>query len=90
MGGRGWAGWSGVKGWKWDNCNSIINKYIKKIKINKYINKNNNKKTPKTEKYYLYCPHVKCMISLEITALGTDRLSRKCASQRTYMYDPWT
>ena len=30
MGGRGWAGWSGVKGRKWDNCNSIINKYIKK------------------------------------------------------------
>ena len=28
MGGRGWAGWSGVKGGKWDNCNSIINKYI--------------------------------------------------------------
>ena len=24
----GWAGWSGVKGGKWDNCNSIINKYI--------------------------------------------------------------
>ena len=33
VGGRGWAGWSGVKGRKWDNCNSIINKYIfKKIK----------------------------------------------------------
>ena len=30
-GGRGWAGWSWVKGRKWDNCNSIINKYIKKI-----------------------------------------------------------
>ena len=30
MGGRGWAGWSGVKGRKRDNCNSIINKYIKK------------------------------------------------------------
>ena len=29
--GGGWAGWSGVGG-KWDNCNSIINKYIKKIK----------------------------------------------------------
>ena len=26
--GRGWAGWSGVGGGKWDNCNSIINKYI--------------------------------------------------------------
>ena len=30
VGGRGWAGWSGVKGGKWDNCNSIINKYILK------------------------------------------------------------
>ena len=29
MGGRGWAGWSGVRGGGiWDNCNSIINKYI--------------------------------------------------------------
>ena len=32
--GGGWAGWSGVGG-KGDNCNSIINKYIKK-------NNNNN------------------------------------------------
>ena len=31
--GGGWAGWSGVGG-KWDNCNSIINKYIKKRKKN--------------------------------------------------------
>ena len=30
VGGRAWAGWSGVRGGKWDNCNSIINKYIKK------------------------------------------------------------
>ena len=29
--GGGWAGWSGVGG-EWDNCNSIINKYIKKKK----------------------------------------------------------
>ena len=28
VGGRGWAGWSGVKEGKWDNCNSIIDKYI--------------------------------------------------------------
>ena len=29
VGGRGWAGWSGVRGGGiWDNCNSIINKYI--------------------------------------------------------------
>ena len=28
----------GVKGRKWDNCNSIINKYIKKsIKIGKFL-----------------------------------------------------
>ena len=33
VGERGWVGWSGVKGGKWDNCNSIINKYIKKRKI---------------------------------------------------------
>ena len=25
--GGGWAGWSGVGG-EWDNCKSIINKYI--------------------------------------------------------------
>ena len=31
MSGRGCAGWRGVKGGKWDNCNSIINKiYFKK------------------------------------------------------------
>ena len=31
--GRGGAGWSGIKGGKWDNCNSIINKiYCKKMK----------------------------------------------------------
>ena len=34
VGGRGCAGWSGVKGEKWDNCNSIINKiYLKKNSI---------------------------------------------------------
>ena len=32
---RGWAGWSGVRGRKWDNCNRIINKYIKKFKKKK-------------------------------------------------------
>ena len=40
MGGREWAGWSGVKGGKWDKCNSIINKCIflkipKDLKIEK-------------------------------------------------------
>ena len=29
--GRGCAGWRGIKGEKWDNCNSIINKIILKI-----------------------------------------------------------
>ena len=33
VGGMVWAGWSGVKGGKWDNCNSIINKNIKKKDI---------------------------------------------------------
>ena len=33
MGGRGWAGWSGVRGGEWDNCNSIINKYIFKKRM---------------------------------------------------------
>ena len=37
MEGRGWAGWSGVKGGIWDNYNSIINKYIKKLKTGKNI-----------------------------------------------------
>ena len=37
-GGRGCAGWRGMKGRKkWDNCNSMINKiYITKKKINSY------------------------------------------------------
>ena len=34
--GGGWAGWSGVGG-EWDNCNSIINKYIKKKKKSLFI-----------------------------------------------------
>ena len=38
MGGRGYAGWSWVKWGKWDNCNSIINKYIlKREKKNWYV-----------------------------------------------------
>ena len=28
---EGGTGWRGIKGEKWDNCNSIINKYIKKV-----------------------------------------------------------
>ena len=32
VGGRGWAGWSGVGG-EWDNCNIIINKYIFKKRL---------------------------------------------------------
>ena len=31
--GRGWAGWSGAKGGKWDNCNSTINIFKNKQKI---------------------------------------------------------
>ena len=49
MGGRAWAGWSGVKGRKWDNCNSIINKYVKKNKIKK---KKRNK-TVRENKYHM-------------------------------------
>ena len=32
VGGKGCAGWRGIKGGKWDNCNSIINKIYLKIK----------------------------------------------------------
>ena len=39
VGGREWAGWSGVKVGKWDNCNCIINKYILK-KERKNLKKN--------------------------------------------------
>ena len=39
MGGRGCVGWSGVKGEKWDKCNSIINKiHLKKTKQKRSIN----------------------------------------------------
>ena len=31
VGRRGGTGKRGIKGTKWDNCNSIINKYILKI-----------------------------------------------------------
>ena len=34
-----------MKGWKWDNCNSIINKYVKK----KEKKKNRGKQGPKLE-----------------------------------------
>ena len=30
MGGRAWAGWSGVRGVEGDSCNSIINKILRK------------------------------------------------------------
>ena len=44
MGRRGCAGWRGIKGEKWENCNSIINKIyfkkrIEKTKITKIRNK---------------------------------------------------
>ena len=32
---KGWAGWSRVKGWKKDNYNSTINKYIKKKEVSR-------------------------------------------------------
>ena len=35
VGGRGCAGWRGIRGGKWDNCNSIINKIYLKIKNKK-------------------------------------------------------
>ena len=44
MGGRGWTGWSGVRGGKWDHCNSTINKYIKKMKKKYSIEKEKKKK----------------------------------------------
>ena len=37
VGGRRYAGWRGIKAGKWDNCNSIINKYIKKRKRNQIL-----------------------------------------------------
>ena len=42
MGGSGWARWSGVRG-EWDNCNSIINKYIFKKDFFNYEKKEENK-----------------------------------------------
>ena len=35
---EGGGGQDGVEwGWKWDNCNSIINKYIKKIILSRAV-----------------------------------------------------
>ena len=50
VGGKGYAGWKGIKGGKWDNCNSIINKiyFFKRIQSkqkeenNKIRTKNSN------------------------------------------------
>ena len=44
MGGRGCAEWKGVKGGKWENCNSIINKIyiVFKRRGVKKIEKENN------------------------------------------------
>ena len=44
VGGRGCAGWSGVKGGKWDKCNSIISKIYFKKSANKNFNNCYNKK----------------------------------------------
>ena len=39
-GGGGQDGWSGIGGGEWDNCNSIINKYIKnKVKFQSFKKK---------------------------------------------------
>ena len=47
VGGRGCAGWSGVKGRKWDNCNSILlnNEWVKneiREEIKKFLETNEN------------------------------------------------
>ena len=39
VGGRGCAGQRGIKGVKWDNCNSIINKVYLKIRYLEIISK---------------------------------------------------
>ena len=40
MGGRGYAGRRGIKGGKWDNCNTIINKIYFKKSSNRNEEKN--------------------------------------------------
>ena len=43
MGGRGCAGWRGINGGGWDNCESIINKiYLKKEVLKGYVKEKNN------------------------------------------------
>ena len=37
VGERGWAGWSGVRGGEWDNCNSIINNNKKEIQCSLFF-----------------------------------------------------
>ena len=49
-GGRECAGWRGVKGRKWDNCNSIINKIY--LIFKKEINKILKRKTPNIQNSY--------------------------------------
>ena len=55
VGGRGCAGWRGVKGGKWDNCNSIINK----IHLKKQPLLNVKSKTLPMTKYFLYPKNIK-------------------------------
>ena len=56
MGGRRWAGWSGVKGGKWDKCNSIINKI--------YFLKNDTRIIPSSACYYSYLANLKFRVIL--------------------------
>ena len=51
--GGGWAGWSGVEGGKWDNCNSIINKYIKNTHT--HTHKRSHNILSKNHWGYLWC-----------------------------------
>ena len=51
VGGRQCAGWRGLKGGKWDSCNSIINKiYLKKNPGVKLIKKFYQSKSSKRSK----------------------------------------
>ena len=74
--GGGWAGWSGVGG-KWDNCNSIINKYIKKkkkVKINEKISNIESK----CFMMLLFCQYFGVFLKLMVFFLG--RIKRQAFS----------
>ena len=76
MGGRGWVGWSGVKGGKWDNSNSIINKYIflkrdttKTTFTNKNLTTNTDLSNPSLLFICFSFPDSVCPSPLEISSL---------------------